>query len=135
MKPLLPFCPSLLPALTLAATAPAPVQSASNPYVNLIGSRSFADDRVVMHVNLGAFRERAAAQSLYTWGVGAEVLLVGRLSGIAETCNQQRDSPSTQVGLRYWINPNRLQVDTTLGTQGTGGARRAWASLGLRILW
>ena len=106
-----------------------------NPYVNLIASLSFAQDRVVMHANLGALRDRPAAQTLYTWGLGAEVLLVGQLSGIAEIYNQQREKPSTQIGLRYWISPNRLQVDTTLGTQGASDGRHTWASLGLRILW
>jgi hypothetical protein len=105
-----------------------------NPFVNLVSSLSFAGDRMVVHANLGALHDRPVSRTLYTWGLGTEVLLVGKLSGIAETYNQQGEKPSTQVGLRYWISPNRLQVDTTLGTQ-SADERRRWMSVGMRFLF
>ena len=49
--------------------------SATSPYFNAIGSFSFADDRVVLHANLGGVRDRVAKLSRGTWGMGAEVLL------------------------------------------------------------
>lgn len=123
-------------AVTLGSTrrsGPAGARS-WNPYVNLVSSLSFAGDRVVVHANLGALRDRPAAQTLYTWGLGTEVLLMGRLSGIAEIYNQQNEKPGSQIGLRYWISPNRLQVDTTLGTQ-SADERRRWVSAGMRLLF
>jgi hypothetical protein len=109
--------------------------SSSSPYFNAIGSFSFADDRVVLHANLGGLRDGTANRSRGTWGAGAEVLLLApRLYGIVESYGAGGEKPTSHAGLRIWIVPNRVQVDTTVGLQQSAPERR-FATVGLRILW
>ena len=109
--------------------------SATSPYLNAIGSFSFADDRVVLHTNLGGLRDGTANRSRGTWGVGAEVLLLApRLYGIVESYGVSGEKPTLHTGLRIWIVPNRVQVDTTVGLQQSSPERR-FATVGLRVLW
>lgn len=124
-------------ALTLGAFRVSPFQTAhtTNPYVNAIGSFSFADDRVVMHVNVGAISDRQASMTRATWGVGAEVTLHPQLIGIVESYGQRADKPTFHYGLRVWVVPSRVQVDGTLGRQNSGPPGRSFSSLGLRILF
>jgi hypothetical protein len=118
-------------ALTVGMLA----NTASSPYFNAIGSFSFLDDRVVLHTNLGGIRDNVAKISRGTWGTGAEVLLIApRLYGIVETYGQRGEKPTAHTGLRIWIVPNRVQVDTTLGVQNSSPERR-FGTVGLRILW
>jgi hypothetical protein len=113
--------------------------TANSPYFNAIGSFSFADDRVVLHTNLGAVRDNARSNATHvsrgTWGAGAEVLLLApRLYGIVESYGQRGEKPTLHTGLRFWIVPNSVQVDTTVGRQHAAEDRR-FATVGLRILW
>lgn len=109
--------------------------SANSPYFNGIGSFSFLDDRIVLHTNLGAIRDNVAKVSRGTWGTGAEILLIApRLYGIVETYGQRGEKPTAHTGLRIWLVPNRVQVDTTLGVQNSSPERR-FGTLGLRVLW
>jgi len=109
--------------------------AANSPYLNAIGSFSFADDRVVLHANAGAIRDNVARISRGTWGLGAEVLLAApRWYGILESYGQRGEKPTLHTGLRVWIVPNRLQVDTTVGRQQSAPERR-FGTIGLRVLW
>ena len=118
-------------ALTLGMLA----GTANSPYVNGIGSFSFANDRAVLHANLGAIRDNVARVSRGTWGAGAEVLLMApRLYGIFESYGQRGEKPTLHTGLRFWIVPNSVQVDTTVGMQHAARERR-FGTVGLRILW
>ena len=124
-------------ALTLGALRVSPFQAAqvTSPYLNAIGTFSFADDRVILHTNLGGVRDKVANVSRGTWGVGAEVLLSPpRWIGIVETYGQRGEKPTLHTGLRIWIVPNRVQVDATMGLQSASTERR-FATVGLRILW
>jgi len=124
-------------ALTLGAARVEPFQArrAWNPYVNGISSVSFADDRVVLHANLGGVRDKPANRSRATWGVGAEVMLVEpRLIGIVETYGQSGEKPTFHTGLRIWVVPNRWQVDATVGRQDANLPRR-FTSIGMRLLF
>jgi hypothetical protein len=106
-----------------------------SPFVNGIGSFAFADDRVVLHSNVGAIRDNIAGLSRWTWGLGAEILLAApRLYGILESYGQRGEKPTLHTGLRIWIVPNRVQVDTTVGLQNSNPERR-FGTLGLRVLW
>ena len=110
--------------------------SVVNPYFNAIGSISFAGDRIVVHANLGGARDKAANISRGTWGVGTEVLLIApRLYGIVETYGQRGEKPTLQGGLRYWLVPDRVQLDAALGAQHSAPPEQRFHSIGLRILW
>ena len=106
-----------------------------SPYVNGIGSFSFLDDRAVVHANVGAIRDRIAGFDRGTWGLGLEALLVApRLYGILETFGQYADKPTHHAGLRFWIVPNKFQVDSTVGNQN-GDPPQRFYSVGLRFLF
>ena len=101
-----------------------------DPYFNFITSRSFMDDRLVVHGNLGDFRDGGG-----TWGLGLEALLAApRVYGIFETFGQHRETPTYHYGVRFWVIPNRFQVDTTRGDQ-TGAGNRRFYTVGLRLLF
>jgi hypothetical protein len=125
-------------AFSVGVTRLKPFEATSvvNPYFNAIGSISFADDRFVAHANLGGVRDKVANISRGTWGVGAEVLLIApRLYGIVETYGQRGEKPTLHGGLRYWLVPDRVQLDGTLGVQHSAPPERRFHSIGLRILW
>jgi hypothetical protein len=101
-----------------------------DPYFNAIGSRSFLDDRLVVHGNLGNFRDGGS-----TWGYGLEALLwAPRLYGIFESFGQHRETPTYHYGARLWVVPDRFQVDMTRGDQ-TGAGNRHFYTVGLRFLF
>jgi hypothetical protein len=104
-----------------------------DPYANGIASFSFLDDRSVVHANLGMIRNSDADRG--TWGLGLEQLLVEpRLYGIVETFGQRGDKPTLHLGLRFWIVPNRVQVDATHGHMSADPEKRLY-SVGLRLIF
>jgi hypothetical protein len=106
-----------------------------DPYVNGIASFSFLDDRAVVHANLGMIREEELRG---TWGLGLEALLFApKLYGILETYGIKGEKPTLHYGLRFWVRPNRLQIDATHGERRESDAAPAqrFNSVGLRILW
>lgn len=99
-------------------------------YLNGIASFSFLDDRAVVHTNLGTLSGVGV-----TGGIGLEALLAApRVYGILETFGQRGDKPTLHYGLRYWVIPNRFQVDATLGEQKAEPERRFF-TLGLRFIF
>jgi hypothetical protein len=102
----------------------------SDPYINGIASFSFLDDRAVVHTNLGAISGFGG-----TWGVGLEALLFApRVYGIVETFGQRSQTPTLHYGLRFWVIPNRFQIDATHGEQSGDPAKRFF-SVGVRLLF
>lgn len=103
-------------------------------YFNLPVSFSRHDDDFVLHLNLGALHSRAGGATRATWGIGSETVLDARNILIAESFGQDRGRPYFQLGLRHWIVPNHVQIDTTAGNRfGLMGQER-WFSLGLRLI-
>lgn len=108
------------------------------PYFYVPASLSLADDRAVFHLNLGAVREREIGKTRATWGMGSELQASERLYVIAETYGQYAErgggSPFVQLGLRYWVLPGHVQIDTTWGSRVGDIQAERWFSLGLRLL-
>ncbi|MEN9313925.1 MAG: hypothetical protein RIS35_318 [Pseudomonadota bacterium] len=104
-----------------------------NTYAYLPASFSFNGDRIVVHTNVGWLRERVTNRDSLTWGVGAEFLAGSRLMLIAESFGDHRNNPYWQVGARFAILPNLLQVDTTVGRQFSDVPGTRWISVGLRF--
>jgi hypothetical protein len=115
------------------ATLPGSGQSGA-PYFYVPASFSFADDRLVLHTNLGAVRERESGETRLTWGLGSETQTTDRLYIIAETYGQDKGRPFFQMGLRYWLIPNHVQIDTTYGSQIGHIHDERWVSIGLRLI-
>lgn len=111
-----------------------PDSGETDPYLNAIGSFSFAEDAVVVHTNAGARRDAGASMTRGTWGLGAEIRLMKQLFGIVETYGERGEKPTRHVGLRVWVVPNRIQIDSTLGFEHSNPERR-FQTVGLRLLW
>jgi hypothetical protein len=104
-----------------------------DPYLNGIASQSFLDDRYVVHANLGMIRNPDADRG--TWGLGLEALLAPpRWYAMLETFGQRGDTPTLHYGLRYWVMPNRFQIDATHGRQ-SADPLKSFYSIGLRFIF
>lgn len=97
-------------------------------------SKSFHDDRLIVHVNLGALQNRDVDTKAFTWGVGGEFNVTSRVALIAETYGNNHSQPFVQGGLRIWIVPNRFQVDTTIGAQSGDFGPTRWWTIGMRLI-
>ncbi len=115
------------------ATQPGNGQSGA-PYFYFPASLSLADDRIVVHSNLGATYDRESRGTRLTWGLGSEIQTIERLYVIAESYGQDKGNPFVQFGLRYWLVPNHVQLDTTWGSQLGHIRDERWLSLGLRLI-
>lgn len=112
-----------------------------NPGPNLLGnsyayipiSLSLDDDRLILHWNGGLLRDRASGDINLTWGFGGEYQATPRLLLIAESFGDHRNQPYFQLGGRYSIVPNKVQVDATIGQQFAGPVENRWLSFGLRL--
>jgi len=101
----------------------------SDPYVNGIASFSFLDDRAVVHTNLGYISGAGG-----TWGIGLEAPITQRVYAIAETFGQRGQTPTLHYGVRFWVIPNRFQIDATHGEQSADPEKRFY-SVGLRFIF
>ena len=101
-------------------------------YAYVPATFSFRDDTALLHVNLGWLNDRLAHRHALTWGVGGEIEMTPRTWLIAESYGENQGRPYYQLGLRYWIVPNRVQLDATYGNRSHGGEN--WFSIGLRLL-
>lgn len=103
-----------------------------NTYVYLPLSMSFADDRVVVHVNAGWLRDKATQQSQSTWGLGSELNVIPRWTLVAETFGNT-SARFWQAGARYNLIPGLFQLDATTGSEIGGQRDASWISFGLRF--
>lgn len=115
-----------------------PIQSGSNLvgdlYAYVPATFSFRDDRAFLHANLGWLRDREFHKNRLTWGLGTEARLAESTWLIAEAFGQNQGRPFYQMGLRYWLVPDRVQVDATYGNRAGSGTEERWFSIGLRLL-
>jgi len=96
-------------------------------------TRSFGQDRFV-HINLGWTQHSRDGSSRPTWGLGGEVPLSPRLIAISEVYAETTTPSQYQVGLRLWVTPQRVQIDTTYGNVVGSATDQQWISIGLRFL-
>jgi hypothetical protein len=104
-----------------------------NTYINFPFSASFADDRVVMHLNTGWLHDKGLSRENLTWGIGTEINTTRRLMLVAESFGDNRTNPYWQAGLRYAIIPHLLEIDATAGRQMGNDPTNRWISFGLRL--
>lgn len=107
---------------------------AANLYGYVPASFSFASDALVIHTNVGTLRAADESRHRLTWGIGSETRVHPALFIVAEAFRLEASGPHYQAGLRYWVVPNRIQIDATIGDRigHSNGAR--WFSIGLRLL-
>lgn len=103
-------------------------------YLNIPVSISYADDRFVLHTNVGVIHDRDQERNRLTWGVGSETQLNKDFQLIAEIYGDDRTRAFHHLGLRYWVVPNRVQIDTTYGNRFANDSEERWFTIGLRLL-
>lgn len=104
-----------------------------NIYAYIPFSASFNDDRVVMHLNVGALHDRASNKVNMTWGIGGEFKASPKLTGVLEAYGDHQSNPFAQAGIRMSIIPNLFQMDATVGKQLNSADDNQWVSFGVRI--
>ncbi len=97
-------------------------------------SISYADDFWVMHLNAGASHMRDDGRNVFTWGLGNEIKVRDDLFFIPEVFHNAVGRPFYQVGLRYWVVKDRVQMDATFGNRAASDTSERWFSIGLRLL-
>jgi hypothetical protein len=97
-------------------------------------SISFNDDAQVLHLNAGFVHRRDLDKYVGTWGIGSEIQLRDVLFFIPEIYANDRGRPFVQLGMRYWIVKDRVQMDATVGNRLDSNTEERWFSLGLRLL-
>ena len=103
-------------------------------YAYIPASFSFNDDAQVLHLNAGFVNRRDIDKYVGTWGIGAEIQVREELYFIPEVYGNDRGRPFVQVGMRYWIVKDRVQMDATVGNRLDSNTEERWFSLGLRVL-
>jgi hypothetical protein len=106
----------------------------ANRYFYIPVSKSFADDRFVLLTNLGVVDNRDEKRRGLLWGAGGEYYLTERTVLLGEVYGATGFDRFSQAGVRYWIIPDHLQVDSTYGFQWNGPHRTEWFTLGFRII-
>lgn len=104
-----------------------------DPYFNVPLSASLAGERWIAHLNGGASYRRDGKRTVGTWGFGNELQIHPRLYFIPEVYRSEPGRPFYQLGLRYWIVKDFLQMDATYGNRFVSQDRH-WISIGFRIL-
>ena len=96
-------------------------------------SKSFFDNRLLLHSNIGYKIKHVVAQEhIFAFGLGLEQQITQRLWILGESVYERLDTPKFQLGLRIWLLQDRIQLDGTYGNAFKGG--QSWVSLGLRFL-
>jgi hypothetical protein len=104
-------------------------------YVNVPVSLSLRDDEIVVHVNGGAVRRRDLHRDIGTWGLGSEIRVRDDFFFLPEAFGNDRGRPFYQLGLRYWIVKDQLEIDGTFGNRFVGDAAERWFTIGLHAQW
>ena len=106
----------------------------SDYYASLLFSRSFADDRFIAHVNLGAQADRDRRHEFVTWGINGELPLRGGFTLIGEIFSDERSRSFHQIGLRFALIPDQLELDAAVGGENGRRSTTRWWTLGLRLI-
>ena len=99
--------------------------------VGLIYSRPVIS-RVMLHTNLGHFRDEVAHVSGTRWGVALEHEGFGSVAPVAEVFGNDRSAPRWNVGLRWAVQPAKIFVHVSYGSQMVSG-RPDFASVGFKV--
>ncbi len=102
-------------------------------YLNVPVTVSLGQDRFV-HLNAGWVSHQTLGTHRPTWGVGGELPLSAKVIAIAETYGEAAAGTRYQLGLRVWLVPQRVQIDTTYGNRIGQPERERWFTVGLRLL-
>jgi len=122
---------------TLKHTGNEASDTVNDIYVNVPVTWSIGQDRFT-HLNVGWVKHQQQGYGAKTWGLGFEQPFNKQVIGILETYGEEKQATKYQVGLRFWLVPQRVQIDTTMGNvwaaTGSEISKQRWFSVGLRLL-
>lgn len=102
-------------------------------FVNVPVTIPLGEERYV-HLNGGWVNHQHLKVTRPTWGLGGEWPLRPNVIAIAETYGETNYGTRYQVGLRFWVVPKHMQIDTTYGNQVGQPEHLRWFTLGIRLL-
>lgn len=103
-----------------------------DPYLIVPLSLGIGDDkdtRALLHLNVGAARERDARRNVTLWGVAIEKPVTARLTLVAEAYGENAAKPFVRGGFRYALFEG-FDVDLTWVTRPAGFREEHYGSLG-----
>ncbi|MEZ0232899.1 MAG: hypothetical protein ACAH12_08670 [Methylophilaceae bacterium] len=103
-------------------------------YAYIPVSVSMLDDAFILHTNVGMLHDKAEEKNKLTWGIGSETRINPSLQFIAEVYGDNQSRAFHQLGLRYWLVQDRIQIDTTYGNRFSNDSEERWLSFGIRLL-
>lgn len=106
----------------------------ANRYFYVPISKSFRDDQFVLLTNIGGVDNRDEKRRGLLYGIGGEFYVTPRFMLLGEVYGATGFDRFSQAGVRYWIIPDHLQVDTTYGFQLNGTDRTEWITIGFRFI-
>jgi len=89
---------------------------------------------LALHLNAGATRG-AGQTARANWGAAFEYTLDERWTLVGERYGERHGRPFTALGVAFWLRPDKLQLDATLGREPRPGGHARCGTLGLAWLW
>lgn len=102
-------------------------------YLNVPISYQYSD-LLVLHTNLGVTQLTDEKRQQVNWGFSTEYKYSNKIELITEVFNQSTSYAYFQLGLRYWIEKDRIQIDTTYGNRFRDLDENQNISIGLRLI-
>jgi hypothetical protein len=106
----------------------------ANYYGHVLASRAIPALDLVLLTSVGGIENRQERRAGVTWGVGAEYYLRPSFLLLAETYGATGFDRFAQMGTRWWLVPDHVQVDASYGWQLNGIDRTEWVTIGLRLI-
>ena len=106
----------------------------SDNYFYLPFTQSLLNDDLFIHLNMGGSQINGEKKYKPTYGAGFELLIAEKSYLIFETFQDSSEKISFQGGIRHWVEPNRFQIDMTLGNKSHLNHTNTWLSIGVRLL-
>lgn len=85
-------------------------------------------DRLSVHVNLGAVHSHQVDDTEAFWGAAAEFQLVGPVTVVAETFGTNGNDPAVHAGIRLTFLDGRLSLDASYLDEREDGGGEGWAA-------
>lgn len=108
-------------------------------YAYLIHSQQWADGRWLWHLNAGAVKRVNEMRTHGTAGVGFEwqaFQAMPNLQLLGEVYGETTGQRFYQAGVRWWLVPDRLQIDATVGNRLDTPwlPHQRWFTFGIRVI-
>lgn len=97
-----------------------------------VGLGENKDSRALLHLNVGAARDRSEGRNLTRWGLAIEKPVTPRLSLLAEAFGMNASKPFLRAGGRYAVT-GKLALDFTVVTRAGAPRDERFVSAGFHL--